>query len=192
MSDLLGGLSNLGGLGGIVKGFTNIMPQDDPNVQLMKMEVEVSDLKKQETDLYTEIGKMAVETYGLEAFNDAADRMKLIQANLAAAEGKLKEAQSAREEKEKAEKEALAGRICPQCGHENPEGTKFCQDCGSKLGMAKTVCPSCGAENPAGVKFCQECGTKLEAAAAPAICPGCGLENPPGTKFCGGCGHKLA
>lgn len=190
MSDLLGGLGNIGSLGGIVKGLTNLMPQDDPGTQILKMQGEVSDLKKQETDLYTEIGRQAVEKYGLEDFGEAADRMKLIQANMAAAEAKLKEALSAKEEQERAAKEAASGRTCPQCGHENPEGTKFCQECGSKLGM-QNICPSCGAANSAGVKFCQECGARMASAPAPAACPSCGMENPPGTRFCGGCGTKL-
>lgn len=187
MSDLLNGL---GGLGGLMKGLSNFMPQDDPNTQLFKMQTDVSDLKKQETDLYVEIGKMAVEQYGLESFGSVADRMKLIQANLAAAQQKLSEAQGVAAEKERMEKEALAGRTCPQCGHQNPEGTKFCQECGSKLGV-QNICPSCGAENAPGVKFCQECGAKLQQGEASAICPSCGMENPPGTRFCGGCGERL-
>lgn len=188
MSDLLSGL---GGLGGLVKGLTSIMPQDDPNTQLLKTQSEVSEFQKQENDLYIEIGKAAVAQYGLESFGEAADRMKLIQANLSAAQVRLQEAQSAKEQKEKAEKEALAGRTCPQCGHENPEGTKFCQECGGKLGAVKNTCPACGAESPAGVKFCQECGAKLSAPTALATCPACGTENPPGTRFCGGCGARL-
>ena len=191
MSDLFSGLGNIGGLGGIVKGLTNFMPQDDPGTQLLKLQGEVSDLKKQETDLYTEIGKQAAAKYGLEEFGEVSDRMKLIQANLAAAEGKLAEAKDAAQAKELAEKAERAGRTCPQCGHENPEGTKFCQECGGKLGAAGTPCPSCNAMNPAGTKFCQECGAKLEAEPAPTICPACGQENPPGTRFCGGCGEKL-
>lgn len=186
MADLFGGLS---GLGGLMKGLSNFMPQDDPKTQLFKLQSEVSDLKKQEEGLYTEIGKRAVEQYGLGSFGDAADRMKLIRANLAAAENKLKEAQGIEAERERAEKEAKAGRTCPACGHENPEGTRFCQECGGKLGGAK--CPSCGAENSPGVKFCQECGARLGAAPAPAACPACGEQNPPGTRFCGGCGTKL-
>ena len=191
MSDPMKGLGGIGGLGGIVKGIASFMPQDDPGAQLLKLQGEVSDLKTQETGLYTEIGRMAVEKYGLEDFGEASDRMKLIQANLAAAEAKLKEAKGEAEAREKAEKEALAGRTCVQCGHENPEGTKFCQQCGAKLGAVNIPCPSCGTENPAGVKFCQQCGGRMEAGAAPAACPGCGTQNPPGTKFCGGCGAKL-
>lgn len=188
MADILSGL---GGLGGLMKGLTSIMPADDPNTQLLKLQGEVSDLKKQETEIYTEIGKKAVEQYGLESFGDVAERMRLIQANLAAAESKLSTAKGEMEARETAEKAARAERTCPQCGHENPEGTKFCQECGGKLGT-QNICPSCGAANAAGVKFCQECGTKLQAAeAAAAICPACGQENPPGTRFCGGCGERL-
>ena len=183
MADLLSGLGSLGGLGGLVKGLTSIMPQDDPGTQLLKAQSEVSELKQQETEIYVEIGKAAVEKYGLEDFGEAADRMKLIQANLVTMEAKLQEAQSAKEQKEKTEKEALAGRTCPQCGYENPEGTKFCQECGSKLGVLKPICSKCGAENLPGVKFCQECGAKMTTGEASAACPSCGVENPPGTRF---------
>lgn len=48
--------------------------------------------------------------------------------------------------------------ICPQCGKPAGEG-KFCNNCGAPLGLIK--CPKCGAENPAGTRFCGECGTKL-------------------------------
>src|SRR5262245_32665357 len=50
---------------------------------------------------------------------------------------------------------------CASCGFENPEGKKFCQDCGTKLAHA---CPSCGVEVPPTAKFCGDCGTTLEAA----------------------------
>ena len=186
MADLFGGLSNLGGL---MKGLTNFMPQDDPNTQVLKSQTEVSDLKKQEESLYIEIGKIAEKQYGLDSFGELADRMRLVRSNLASAENKLKEAQGIAEEKNRAEKAAKAGRTCSSCGYENPEGVKFCQECGSKLGGA--VCPSCGTANAAGIRFCQECGARLETAPASAVCPACGEQNPPGTRFCGGCGNRL-
>ncbi len=49
---------------------------------------------------------------------------------------------------------------CPNCGTENPVGSKFCNNCGTK--MSGTIkCPTCGTENPAGAKFCSNDGTKL-------------------------------
>ena len=190
-----------GSLGGLMKGLSGLMPQDDPKTQLFKLQTEVSDLQKQETDLYAEIGKAAVEQHGLDSFGETAQKLQLIQANLAAAQQKLSEAQAAEEERKRAEEAAAAERrraelaareerTCPDCGTENPEGTKFCQECGAKLGQ-KNTCPSCGTANPMGVKFCQECGTKLQSEAVPAACPACGQENAPGTKFCGGCGARL-
>ena len=50
--------------------------------------------------------------------------------------------------------------LCPKCGAENQQGTKFCSECGQKLG-GKPKCPSCGTENEAGAKFCCDCGGKL-------------------------------
>ena len=90
MADIFSGL----GLGGLMKGLSSIMPQDDPGTQLLKMQGDVSDLKKQENDLYTQIGKMAVEQYGLENFGELAERLQLTQANLAAAQQKLAAAQA--------------------------------------------------------------------------------------------------
>lgn len=49
--------------------------------------------------------------------------------------------------------------MCPKCGKPAGEG-KFCNNCGTPLNLNE--CPKCGAENPAGTNFCGECGTKLE------------------------------
>ena len=64
---------------------------------------------------------------------------------------------------------------CPACGAENPDGSKFCLECGVALARA---CPTCGTALPSHAKFCNECGTTLVlagqttvAAAAPAQVP---------------------
>ena len=49
---------------------------------------------------------------------------------------------------------------CPSCGHENPDGVKFCGECGASL-QAVATCPRCGTSNPQGTKFCHECGQRL-------------------------------
>ncbi|HJS86784.1 MAG TPA: AAA family ATPase [Acetobacteraceae bacterium] len=49
---------------------------------------------------------------------------------------------------------------CPSCGRANPEGKKFCGDCGAPLPVR---CAACGAENPAGKRFCSDCGAALTA-----------------------------
>ncbi|MEE9191227.1 MAG: adenylate/guanylate cyclase domain-containing protein [Candidatus Aerophobetes bacterium] len=47
---------------------------------------------------------------------------------------------------------------CPKCQFENPEGIKFCGECGAKL---EKVCPKCNSLNPPQFKFCGECGHEL-------------------------------
>jgi len=47
---------------------------------------------------------------------------------------------------------------CPKCQTENPEGMKFCVECGKKL---ETTCPKCGFGNSPISKFCGECGHDL-------------------------------
>jgi hypothetical protein len=80
-----------------------------------------------------------------------------------------------------------------QCslGHENPDGSAFCDECGEPLASAAPVataapapapaapapapagsqaCPSCGSINAAGEAFCSNCGSML-GAPAPAEAP---------------------
>ena len=47
---------------------------------------------------------------------------------------------------------------CPQCGSDNREGIKFCEECGEKMEM---TCPECGTKITMGKKFCGECGHKF-------------------------------
>ena len=62
-------------------------------------------------------------------------------------------------------------------GHENPDGSAFCDECGEPLSSAAPeaaptaapaaasagtqICSSCGAANPAGESFCSNCGVSL-------------------------------
>src|SRR5919112_1030020 len=47
---------------------------------------------------------------------------------------------------------AQAGVACPQCGHQNAPGAKFCMECGTKQGPV--TCANCQAELNPGAKFC--------------------------------------
>lgn len=55
---------------------------------------------------------------------------------------------------------SIEGIKCPSCGYVNPKGSKFCNECGTKLEVNK-FCPNCGAKYTEGQKFCGECGAKL-------------------------------
>ncbi|MEK6692629.1 MAG: zinc ribbon domain-containing protein [Nitrospirota bacterium] len=48
--------------------------------------------------------------------------------------------------------------LCPQCGKPAGEG-KFCNNCGATLSFVK--CSKCGTKSPAGTRFCGECGARL-------------------------------
>src|SRR6266404_7524276 len=62
--------------------------------------------------------------------------------------------------------------LCPHCSAQNPDGIKFCGECGSSLA---STCSACGTPNEVGRKFCGECGAALGAAlpvvAVPAGAP---------------------
>ena len=47
---------------------------------------------------------------------------------------------------------------CPNCQFENPQGSKFCLECGIKMELK---CPNCGQALPDEAKFCNECGHNL-------------------------------
>ena len=58
--------------------------------------------------------------------------------------------------------------VCSSCSSENPDGAKFCVECGVAFPLA---CPRCKHPAPASAKFCIECGERLRPArngAAPA------------------------
>ncbi len=60
---------------------------------------------------------------------------------------------------------------CPACGRDNPDGFKFCGECGGAL-RQELACPACKTVNAAGLKFCGECGASLASAqSAPAAAP---------------------
>jgi len=158
-NDLFGDLG--GALGGLMGGLakSGLVSTDTPDGQLMVAQSELANLQKQEGELLLEIGREAYEQNPSAWPQDS--KLQLIQQNIAAAQASLQEAKQAQEEAKAAEEaEAAIGR-----------------------------CNACGAKNPEGIKFCQECGASL-APAAPAFCTSCGAELAPGTRFCGGCGAR--
>ncbi|KRO05511.1 MULTISPECIES: serine hydrolase [Levilactobacillus] len=63
-------------------------------------------------------------------------------------------------------------KICPNCGHDNPEGVNFCENCGTDLRSEtagqtdsdqQKTCPRCQALNPQDSRFCENCGYDFEA-----------------------------
>lgn len=79
---------------------------------------------------------------------------------------------------------------CQKCGKQNPAGTKFCGNCGNKMGSLNMVkCPKCATEMSPQMKFCGNCGAKMKQ--AEVTCSNCNTKNKADSKFCGNCGNKL-
>lgn len=156
MTDLLSGLGNLGGL---MKGLSGFMPQDDPDVKLMTAQSDLNDLRTQETELYAKIGRQAL-AQGSGQCPELESKLRLVQENMAEAQARLKSAQLEKDAKEAAQRAEDEKHICPECGSRNPDDTKFCQECGAKLGAL--TCQRCGTALAPGTRFCGECGAKQE------------------------------
>jgi class 3 adenylate cyclase len=65
---------------------------------------------------------------------------------------------------------------CPSCRFDNPEGLKFCNECGTSL---KWRCPQCGFENAPQAKFCGECATPLAGLPPPVQSSPFAVSSPP-------------
>jgi len=163
-NDLFGGLGNLGGaFGGLVGGLakSGLVPMDTADGKLLAAQANISDLKKQESELLIEIGRAAYEQNPGIWPQDG--KLKLIRQNLEEAQASLGEAKQAQERASAAKAEEDARGRCRNCGHKNPDGVKFCQECGTPLAAAaKRHCTACGAELEQGTRFCGECGAKQE------------------------------
>ncbi|MDD3168605.1 MAG: zinc ribbon domain-containing protein [Eubacteriales bacterium] len=149
--------------GGLMKGLGSFMPKDDPNVKLFQTQSEISELKNRELQLYAEIGKKAYpELKDQAVYADLVTELNFIQKKLSTVQEDLQAARNIKSEQEQQEQEQLKARTCPNCDTLNPEGVKFCQECGAKLNLStKVKCLECGAVFPIGTRFCGECGRQL-------------------------------
>ncbi len=68
-------------------------------------------------------------------------------------------------------------------GHDNPDGSAFCDECGEPLNTAAPVATAAPAQAPVDVSATAPAGEQ--------ICPSCGASNPAGEAFCSNCGNSL-
>ncbi|MBP7327101.1 MULTISPECIES: double zinc ribbon domain-containing protein [Burkholderiales] len=54
---------------------------------------------------------------------------------------------------------SASGIPCPQCKTINPQGSRFCGQCGTSLVPAS--CKKCSSVIPIGAKFCAQCGNAV-------------------------------
>ena len=72
---------------------------------------------------------------------------------------------------------------CPDCGHDNPSGSRFCGSCGIDL-ETDGRCAVCQRHNPPNAQFCSNCGEVLR-------CPNCARSNVDEGRFCRWCQQLL-
>ena len=152
-----------GGLGGLIKNFAAFMPQDDPNTKIFQLQTSINDLEKQEKEIYVQMAKKAYPSLSQQPeYSELVEELTLTQKRLDAARTELQKIQDEKAAQEQLEQENLLKRTCPNCDTVNPEGVKFCQECGSKLGGSSSLrCSHCGIDYPVGTRFCGECGNPL-------------------------------
>ena len=149
--------------GGLMKGLNAFMPKDDPNIKLFQSQSEISDLESKELELYAKIGeKVYPQIKDQEEYSELVTELHFTQKKLQTAKAEFAAAQNIKTEQEQKEQEEMQSRTCPNCETLNPEGVKFCQECGARLNLStKIKCVECGAEFPMGTRFCGECGRQL-------------------------------
>jgi predicted ATPase/class 3 adenylate cyclase len=69
---------------------------------------------------------------------------------------------------------------CPSCGFDNPDGLKFCGECGTPV---TAPCPRCGFVNPPQFKFCGDCGASLVPASRPSSAPSLTAHPQPPSRY---------
>ena len=132
-----------GGFGGFMKSLTGNSSIDDPSGKLMGAKKAVKDLEKRRDELFSIIGRMAVDQYGTAPFGEAGAEFSALEESLAKANADVAmfEQQIETERQEEAAAKAAramataqqAGVPCPKCGFINVPGARFCQGCGSNL-----------------------------------------------------------
>ena len=113
-------------------------------------------LDKERLDILIEIGEKAItELCDSPAFSGLIAKAEEVAEKI----NKLRENE---EELHREENERISRHTCYKCNLVNPDGAKFCEECGGKLGEPpREYCKSCKTMNLPTMKFCGECGTKL-------------------------------
>lgn len=133
-----------------------------------ELEAEIEACRNLRLGILAEIGEKAIpELRDRPEFSESAAKLDDVAENLEALRLRAAKLQEEKALREKEERERLARCTCVICRTVNPDGAKFCEECGAKVGeLPREYCRSCGTMNQSGMKFCGECGTKLDAAEA--------------------------
>lgn len=195
----------------------NVGDKTGDMIEVSKLNSQISDAEKRIVEKKKEIGEYCWGQYiaNIQLDPEVAKLCAAIKEDEAFIAKTHAEIQSIKADKAAAPVVVEAGLLrCQSCGASNPEGTGFCQSCGTKLEVPAPVapvevatCPACGCQNPVGTQFCQGCGKDITAPAEPSstpvekknalvepagpICPACSAVNKEGNLFCMECGASI-
>ena len=129
---------------------------------------ELAELKERRLEVLAEIGEKALpELKDKEGFADLAASVADIDDRTDDLRRQEEELLEEKARREKEEKERIAKLTCYVCKKVNQEGSRFCEECGAKLGEPpREYCRACCTMNLPQMKFCGECGAKLGDTAA--------------------------
>lgn len=128
--------------------------------EITRLNSAVSELEREITSAYTEIGRICYQKYAEMPENTDAEylpHLRKISDNMAQAE---------RHHQRIMELKGL--KKCSKCGREISVNTAFCNFCGErqipevKFEEGAPRCPKCGAEYAPGQIFCMSCGNRLQ------------------------------
>ena len=136
------------------------------NERLSAAADEMAVLEQQRISVLAEIGEKAFpELSDKPEYAGLAAKVKEVTEKIGDLKRQEAELLAEKEQAEKEERERLFKLTCFSCNTVNPEGAKFCEECGGKLGEPpREYCKACGTLNQPSMNFCGECGAKLDAA----------------------------
>ena len=98
------------------------MDEVKKSVKGAQLQSELNDLTRAETELYAQIGRLAVAESGIEKFSETGIKLMDVQEKIIAKKAEIAEV-----------KGPQTTKICPNCGTEVTADMKFCGNCGAKL-----------------------------------------------------------
>ena len=140
------------------------MTENDFDKAIAEAEAEAEAIKSRRLEILAGIGEKALpEIDGKPEFADLLAQLDEAEKQAEELVVRMAKIQEEKIKFERAEKERVARYTCVACRNVNNENSRFCEECGGKVGdLPREFCKICCTLNYQSLKFCGECGAKLE------------------------------